>query len=794
MTTTTLTSRESTFAVGRQHVQFDVRSSTPTSGAMTDVDAGAHWFVFRPATSTTVPIHAVSGCLDFAWCGIDGDVVFARAYDSSGNEGSDVSYTYSVAADTDADIVRYVDNTAGTGSGTSGDPYATIAEAKADMSSLTTGQVGVVFVREGQTHTMGATTAYSSDSGPNTDCLVRFVRWGSASTQPILQWSDDSDGFAAGLKGGIHIEDLELDGGYSSGSNFAVTIRRESGTLGDREPFNVMIFGCLIENWWGGIETTETVLGNTNRAEACLSFVAIVYTTIQGCASYHVYGLNYYNEFYVRNLTLGDKPSGANTQQWRSFDLGRHYIEGLVQDCNIQGALRITGEAATDTNDGTRLGTWINCRHVGTDEYVSNFALEADAGDNGLAYVTDVRFVNCQSDYGNFQLSVDFGGGANMVNATRLQYVNCIAGRPFLMAAAATAVGTVTSVQFRDCSVIRSYQDGNFIQLTNAAARYATGCFSLKGCTILWVPSGSDGCQFIGAGSMTLADAAAKFSDCDYNHAGKTDATTVFWIIHSDSPFQNTLANWQTASSEDSNSSLTQSTDFNYTDDGVPTASTRDLRLASASGELSGTGFPRTIAVDADGYLRDASTPDAGPYEYGASTEPTVPTLSSGNLTPAGMTASATMTVTLSGEGSITPAGMSVDATMTTLLTGEGRLQPSEMSIEATMTSNLTQEGTVYGAVAYTISLTMTASLGDATPPASSSASTGSAGGGVDGGHLVATDKVRRMMSRFNPPTRRQRSSGSSIDDLARKAGVRLPKSTAPRSFTPKLIKRFKPK
>ena len=104
MTTTTLTSYASAYSVGRQHVHFDVRSSTPTSGAMNDRDAQGYWWVERGGAI----IKREFGMLDFAWLGLDGDVVHAAAVDSAGNIGQTEAYTFSVTANTAADEVRYV--------------------------------------------------------------------------------------------------------------------------------------------------------------------------------------------------------------------------------------------------------------------------------------------------------------------------------------------------------------------------------------------------------------------------------------------------------------------------------------------------------------------------------------------------------------------------------------------------------------------------------------------------------------------------------------------------------------
>jgi hypothetical protein len=76
-------------------------------------------------------------------------------------------------------------------------------------------------------------------------------------------------------------------------------------------------------------------------------------------------------------------------------------------------------------------------------------------------------------------------------------------------------------------------------------------------------------------------------------------------------------------------------TTFNLTDVGFTASADGDFHLLSDSGPLAGTGYPLAlgVSIDADGYLRSATTPDAGPYEYGASTTPDDPEIGGGGST-----------------------------------------------------------------------------------------------------------------------------------------------------------------
>jgi hypothetical protein len=90
------------------------------------------------------------------------------------------------------------------------------------------------------------------------------------------------------------------------------------------------------------------------------------------------------------------------------------------------------------------------------------------------------------------------------------------------------------------------------------------------------------------------------------------------------------LATWRSESGHDAHSSLTLNSTLNVTNPGYTPASA-DYRLLSDSGPLAGTGcpLPLGVAIDIAGYQRSATTPDACPHEYGASSLPDDPPLAS---------------------------------------------------------------------------------------------------------------------------------------------------------------------
>lgn len=627
MTTSTLNAYESDYAVGRQHVHFDGRSSTPTTGAMNDRDAQCYWRVVNEAGDAFV--HRVNGVLDFAWLGTGTQSVRMMAVDRAGNKGSWVTYTYSVAANAAADHVRYVDNTASGGAaGTEGDPFETIAEAKSYMASnVGSGEVGIIFVREGQTHSL---TASAWDGGDATARLVRFVRWGTSTTKPVMQWNASSTGFNFGKRGSIHVESIVLNGGTTPHAATCVNSGRSTGDETDRNAYNGMFYDVDFESWGYTFEG-EDDLAAAERYSGVLDFMAWEDCTFSGnehTGGNHYYwiGLRHLRYGLMRNVEILDGVSGQ--QVFRLYSWADSVIDGFVDDSDTSVRLRFASNPTSEP-----LG-WERCSFSGITRYTTSaefadISLEADASIDGNAAFTDCRWVNCTLTGGGYATFTDNGGADNGVECTRVDFINCVASRQFTLGVSAVSANVHTSVRFRDCTVVRGYQDGAFLILQGSSTSYAADAIEVHGCYIYWRQTESlDYGGFYVAGGISQAELADIIGASDYNHTAKVDGDSVNWLEHSGGTSSRSA--WTTASGFDGNSDHLSSTTLDLTDNGATNQEDLDVRLTAGSGPLAGAGYPLPsgVAIDADGFLRDTSTPDAGPFEFGASATPDDPSLS----------------------------------------------------------------------------------------------------------------------------------------------------------------------
>lgn len=640
MTTTTLTSFASTYDVGLRHVHFNGRSSTMTSGTIHE--GWCEWWVERDSALLTGEEAFLVN--DFGWVGQDGDVVYCRAVDQAGNAGSFVSYTYSVAGTPDLKV--YVDNTKADDSGnglTTGTAKKTYAAAETlRAAAQADGVVVEIALKAGQTHTVATGGAASTVTAG----LLILSAYDSGDA-PILQGAgNDGDHLVlCSYRGSVHVDGVILDGNRQSTSDAVSCVSYErtgsSGTA--RTPVDFILHNGELRN--GGFplvyqDDQHAASGTHDIDGGIQDFWAIQDAVIaqdQGSAA--TGDMHWFTGAGLRYVTVRDLlMKGANGP----------IVHNRIRVCKIRDSFwkdvrNETTEALTTNykfewgGDGNTLGTndgWMRCSMIGVtlnapgvaDEQLVSYAIFTPMSTSGSGpggYLYETRVVGMRVNNG--------GIGVNGGHVRNVQFWNCEAAY-FSIQPRALYDGDIESIEYRDCAVQSAPNDhlNAFLLQTSGGthAMYRSGSITIRGCVALRTGGG----YFIQASPIPAANIHSKFANCDYNHLGYTGGSSPMWMACESFGTEQTLAQWQSSTSQDADSSATASTDFNWTALGTVGNGFQDAdrSLASASGPLSGTGWPRTYAIDADGFLRDASTPDAGPFEFGASTTPDEPDMGGG--------------------------------------------------------------------------------------------------------------------------------------------------------------------
>lgn len=614
MATTSLASAVSTYAVNYRHGFFSLTGSTPDSGNVRD--GWGEWFVARNGTI----IKREFGPLRFGWMGRPGDVVTARYVDIAGNAGAHVSYTFTIT--TAYAYEQFVDASTGNNSnaGTSaGAPVQTIAQAKANIeSNLTTDGVHCIWVREDQTHSCGGSAAWSGSN--STPAQVQFRRWGTSGAAPTMTFSNVS-AFLTGKRQSVIVDGINLTGGYAGGFGVAFYMNRLGA--GTRSSPQSALLNCSVSGFWVGFLGDEDVITGATRDAGDFDHIHVENVQFSGQDSYHIFDLHYVRYLTLRNVSMG---SQTIVNPMRVYSLGDHYFEDLVCDTGNAGSIRFQLEIGATA--GIRRGTHVRIRHIGTDASLSGITY-ACGGGNGISYVDDIEMIGCELHRATMRFPLNQISGTNSLQVDQFRAKNCTFNSGIALQAASGG-GTYSNVSFRNCAFIGTHDwAGNTqgIIMDGTADRYGATFLTFVGNVAYWPRTGADAPrQVLSSSSMNRATLAGKVGSCDYNRAGKVDGNSVNWIDATDG--SRTLAQWQADASKDANSSVTLSSTFSLTNNAV-VSGVLNVR-PTATGPMQSGGAPDTYALDGDGYLRDGS-PDAGPYEFGASTRPADPGGSGGD-------------------------------------------------------------------------------------------------------------------------------------------------------------------
>ena len=597
MTTTSLTTFISGYDVDVRHGHFHLRASTPTTGAVYE-GIGE----FRVIRGGSV-IHRKSNIHEFGWLGQDGDIVETRYTDTTGDHGDWVSYTFAVTGT--HDLQYYVNGSTGSDAndGSSGTPFATIGKATTEVrAALTTGQVAAIHIAEAQTYNMAAASVWV---GGTTARRCDFLRWGDSSTRPVIT---NCGGFSTGNRESFRIKGIDIEGEASAFAG--IGCNRSGGTASDREPYNVIVQDCDLSGFDRGVEWDDPAIAAADRDVQ--RFVALDNVEVDGIRVFPFYGYAYPECWLFRDVTGLDFTSGGGSP-FRGGIFANSYFENWsVTPSGSSG----TNSCRIIQGDSSGAGALHNVSFSGCNFLLRGFygvRLESDDREN---FTNDITWADC-----NFDTSTDTQSWATTVHADgltfeRVAFRNCTFGSDMMFATNGAWSSGYDDVRFYNCAASRRNWAGEGLPVrtgTNAAA-FADGTFEAYG-TVSYRPrAGNEGTR-----SLFDVPTAAKVGTVLNCHIGKID----------NPGGTQGIVNGSAASGTNTS---THSTTFNLTDGGTGFG-TFDPHLTSVTvgdTELAGTGWPHSYSIDADGFMRDASTPDAGPYEFGASTLPDDPVIGGG--------------------------------------------------------------------------------------------------------------------------------------------------------------------
>lgn len=602
MTTTALSSFASSYAVGLRHVHFNLRSSTPTTGALSD--GWGEWYVFIGGSE--VPARRAIGTLDYGGEFPDGAIVRARYVDRTGDAGAWVDYTVAVTGTYAATLyVSAAGNNAN--AGTEASPIATVEEAMSRMNStLTAGQVGAVYYRRGDTFTPGGTVTLTGTDAK----LVRSLAYGTGA-RPILRWTNTS-GLAFTDATSLHVEGLELDGQQVAPDEaVAIGCNRASPTA----PVNLMVRDCVFRNWKSCIVFTgDNGEDGANWTDGRGDFVCVTDSEFYNSGSLHFFASWSARYMVWRDCYLGDTNGESGPNIWRVRRPRDSFFHRVTWEPQNNGSLRWEVGPSLASTDKMERVSMLGCKLIAPENpsqhFFNKFGFGRTAPDGaGEGYLEDVRLVGCVASRAEFMFQ-----GCSL---TRVQLWGCEArgGGYRLWPANATTAGTIYSVEFRDCAHVDDEDGNQTFWFQDSPSLYQAGSITITGC-VRWVRSGVSNRFLIVSAAMTVAETVAKLAACDGNRVGLQSSTTFEWIGGTDA--SRDLAWWQANTVYDDNSSVTSSVGTaNFTNVGT-TLALVDLRRTASASFVNDTGFVR-LGFDVDGLARSPTTPDAGPFEFGAS-------------------------------------------------------------------------------------------------------------------------------------------------------------------------------
>lgn len=638
MATTSLFVAQSSYSVGVRDTHFHVRGSTPDVGGVHE--GHPTWVVQRGgvflAESRRVDV------LDYQWLLQDGDIVWATYVDRDGNAGD--SQTHTAVVTQTVNLTIHIDAINGLDTNTGLTPQTAVrtsVRAATLMNNLSTNQVGALLYSRGQVH-LWTNTIWDGTSGGRR--RVIFGAYGLGA-RPILRRSVSQTGnYSAiiyGNESSVALIGIELDGQQPApyvDSQVGIECRRTSGPMLAQD---LLIDDCIIRRFSMAIlmQGDQTPVMRDGGAG---DFVCVRNSTILECGSGHILDGLCSRYVSLTGVTFGSTfgQSGPNTvrvSNWYQF-----VVHNTTWDTGNVASLRLqTGRSASGGNtiNESANGSLSDCTYFGKGRLFSAVGLGRPAPDSASIEGTcrDIRFVRWKM----FDCRVDIGKSPQFGNNTydRIQFWNCSIGGSFDLMGG-PAAGQIRSLEVIDCSttmsgaLVEGAQAGPspaFQLFAAEPSRYATGSIKIRGHTAIWPTNSADfQRRFLYAPRLTQAQ-LYPLIDSNYVHCAHAAAGVPLWTdtgFNLGTQLTETLAAWQAATTNDDNSTVRASSTLNVVNTGTYATNQVDMDLSytTGAGVANNLGFPRAYALDGAGKIR-FSPPDPGPFEFGATAEPSLPTI-----------------------------------------------------------------------------------------------------------------------------------------------------------------------
>lgn len=640
VTVTVLTTSTRPEDEGASMAYFDLLSSTPDSGA---VRAGMGlWWVVRSGSV----IKTARG-LRFSYATRNnGDMVYARYVDAAGVAGGDSTYTFTVSDTWDGQ--QYCKAAGNNGNAGTSDGAAVVSIIQAitnTRAAWSSGNARAINLNAGETFatsSAAATNCWTMDQTGHI-CIRKY----GSGANPII--SLPSSGNGSVLFGGtiginaVTVIDCDIQSTYTMGgavNHCGIVVC--SGLHASAVRASIVFIGTDITGVGTGFVFST---GETLADRGKMDYIALcdgkldIYTGGAGSPStggHGLIGMDYGRRILCQDWEWG-RTDGANGfvrgVAWKEM-----VFDNVLFDRQTTGAegntFRINGGDRTTTDDYAHEITLHNVRWRRCGEGLEIEPVSADA--DGFK---NIEMIGCSGDFtGTGFLSSLMKCVVSTTNDPHLDGFRALAcwsrqnERVPMFNLNAGSTGVIDNVLISHSCVVGAldgeFFSSNVLLLTQSGSGVADGALTLQSNYAFGLGTGAGGET---PTSLFTVTAAAKINGASDNNVMRKAAGYTFYC--NEGGGNRTLATWQGLSTAD-DQSVNDTGTSNLTNTG---SGTFDARPSSGTGVQIDAGLAGDLYIDADGNLYTASTPDAGPFQFGGS-PPTDPDIDQDGVYPNGQT------------------------------------------------------------------------------------------------------------------------------------------------------------